>query len=185
MRYFKTVLFATLISSGYCLSASAALPLSSGLYTELNAGAGFNGQNFGSHFDTFSQWFGFSGDLGYKLNMFLALEIGGAHYPDQVNGGQKNTGTAGWDAAGKLIMPFDNGVELFGKVGYTKLYQQISGASNPSDNGHHQGGTLFTGLGISFYGSDHCALTLQGTGTGAVNSIPAQYLATLGITYIF
>lgn len=185
MRYFKTILCTAILTLSYAATAEATLPLSSGVYTDFNAGAGFNGDNFGSHFNTFSQWFGASADLGYKVNMFFGLEVGAAHYPDAVVGNEKNTGTLGWDVAGKIIMPFDNGVELFGKLGYTKLYQKTTHAPDPANDGNHQGGTALAGLGVSFYGSSHWALTLQGTATKKMQTIPSQYLATLGITYIF
>jgi len=165
-------------------TAYAALPESSGIYLDLGGGVGVTDEKMQANFDEFSEWFGAAGSLGYQLNMFMGAEAGVIKYPDfDLSGNQFSNRNWGLDLAAKLIMPFNNGIDLFGKLGWVRLYQNLSGAG--SDNGRHEANTMLLGAGISLFVDQSLGFTLQGSMTPKVSTFPEQFLGTLGVVYIF
>lgn len=163
-------------------SAWAALPKSSGAYLDIGAGVGGNSHSFKFKFNKFDQWFGASVGLGYKLNMFFAVEADAYRFPNQVWDNKSSSANWAWGLTGKLIMPFDNGVNLFAKGGWINLYQTLN--QNATSSHSHQRAWVY-GAGMSLFVDQSLGFTLQGEMTTQKADIPRQALITFGTVYIF
>jgi hypothetical protein len=138
----RTLYVSTLLSILTITSPSyAALTKSSGLYVDGNFGFR-NGAEVAATFDA-----------GYKFNNNLGVE-----------GGVDFLSSTYIDVAAKGIIPFDNGFELFAKLGGTFDLH------------------LFGGLGVGYAFTPNLSATLQGI---VVSDDSTPYALTLGLGYIF
>jgi hypothetical protein len=119
----------------------AAMPKSSGAYVEGNVGV----RN--------DQKVAFIANGGYKFNKNFAVE-----------GGLNLLGKTYFDAAAKVIMPFNNGFDIFGKAGITNTID------------------FYGAVGIGYNFTPNVAVTAQGI---LITDKENKYAGTLGLTYMF
>lgn len=122
-------------------STFAAMPKSSGAYVEGNMGVREHKKVV------------FIANGGYKFNKNLAIE-----------GGLNFFAKTYFDAAAKLILPFNNGFDIFGKAGITNTID------------------FYGGLGVGYNFTPNIAVTAQGI---VITDDGGKYAATLGLTYMF
>lgn len=181
----KTIKLTTLAALTLASTISfAALPKSSGAYAEVTAGYA-NASGTANHkWSKISKWLGGTLAVGYKFNMFMGAELDVIHFSNhQFNNGSESRDNNGLALMGKGIMPFSNGANLFGKLGYGHFTADLSGAA--SGNGKQKGNTLLLGAGTSLYVDQNIGLTVQGLFAAKKGVIPNQYMASIGFTYIF
>lgn len=132
--------------------------------------------------------------VGYRFNDYIALEGG---YNDLANDSNAATDTSGpdhyrlysFDLAAKGIMPFANGISLFGKAGAAITHQDVFNQILPNgvisvDSNTNQVQPLL-GVGISYNFTKNTAAELSFTHLFANGNINDINMLGLGITYTF
>jgi hypothetical protein len=167
MRKLKLVSLVIMLSTlGFGLNqALAAQAKSDGLYLEGSIGGQFPGSLYDNHYD---DEFAANISIGYKFNKYLAIE--GGITLDQPF----------YDFAVKGILPFSNGISLFGKTGFALVADDYSFNLDPA--GYFAGG-------VSYNFTPKIAVFAQEsivTSTGVANSNSNGTLFTMiGLNYTF
>ena len=118
----------------FCFAGSifAAVALPIGWYVEADGGySGVSNTSFGSGTTNSNNGFAFGGDVGYKFMPYLAGEIGYIRYANITAKSSKGQFAKQvlqeFDIAAKGILPIsDTGLELFAKLGATRLNSHIT-----------------------------------------------------------
>lgn len=115
----KHLYILTVITSSLLIpSLSFASPTTTGFYL----GAGL-GTNYGiiDLFGTHTEVGGFAGNvnLGYQFNRFFAIDSGFSAYIK--TGGEEGENVYGGHIAGKVMLPFNNRFNIYGKLGASFL----------------------------------------------------------------
>ncbi|OGT64986.1 MAG: hypothetical protein A3J38_03130 [Gammaproteobacteria bacterium RIFCSPHIGHO2_12_FULL_45_9] len=130
--------------------------------------------------------------LGYLFTKNWGLEIGYTNLPEVKAGDTALLNSVyDLDMAVKGILPINNYLQVFGKVGIAYLSYE-SGDVGAEVNDHWVNPNtsvttwvpLFAG-GVSYMIKPNLALSIQETATVAVDSAPSTYTTTIGLTHIF
>ncbi len=171
------------------LPAKAATGVTKGFYGDVQAGWGRINETL-KHFKRRNMsGFAFNGNLGYRINRFWGVETGYYHFPDNnFHYGVKGRDNNAIALNLKAIAPFDNGINIIGKIGaaasnHTLSPKVVPGVHKVKGAGSHTENVFLLGLGTSYSLTDHLAIALQGTGLGNAGAVPAKIMATMGFTY--
>ena len=164
-----------------------------GIYVDGNLGYGkFNAKNSGMPAKDL-RGFAWSGDLGYQVNQYAAVEVGYTRFHDMNGTSYGKPGKAtlyGIDLMAKGIMPINEQFNVFAKAGAMNLYLKASPSGMPSVKRTRVVPAF--GLGTAYNVTQNVALTLQGVTTLAMKgpntgsyTMPATYAAYAGMSYKF
>ncbi len=142
--------------------------------------------------------YGFSFEGGYRINLYLAGEVGYSHYAaTQINNSAGNQAASdshyAFDLAGKLILPFGNtGAELYGKAGVARVKSNLGvNAANAALNHltYTPGSSCATGVyaagGVEYAIIPHLLVNLQWARAQGNKYTGNMNLSSLGLSYIF
>lgn len=130
-------------------------------------------------------------NLGYKINKNLAIEAGYTYLPEMKSansvGNIKQSGNYAIHGAVKGIIPFENGFNVFAKVGVASLHpgtitETIGNVSvkNPSNEKKKNLTELYAGAGVGYAISENVEANVQYVTFGN-----KAHAAMAGISYIF
>lgn len=164
-----------------------------GIYIDGNLGYGkFNAKNSGIPAKEL-RGFTWSGDVGYQVNQYAAIEAGYTRFHDIKGTSYGVPGKAtlyGIDLMAKGIMPINEQFNVFAKAGAMNLYLKSSPSGMPSVKRTRVVPAF--GLGTAYNVTQNVALTLQGVTTLAMKgpnsgsyTMPATYAAYAGMSYKF
>jgi hypothetical protein len=133
--------------------------------------------------------FAYNANIGYRINRFWALEAGYYGFPkDDLAYGVKGRDNQAYAGDIKIIIPYDCGFNLIGKLGITASQHTLSPHSVPeigsvAQSGHYTRDTMLLGLGVSYSLTNRLDLVLQGTGLTHNSPVPAKIMVSTGLTY--
>ena len=166
------------------LSSFAALQKSSGVYFETNVGFSKLAKSFATSSNNDAIGLSYGLNLGYKLNIFSAVEVGVKKYPDHNYGnGIKSDNTYDWHGAIKVIWPFDSGYDVFAKFGLADMHYRFTGTVNGAGSNTEYVG--MGGLGATMAIDQNIAIGLLVNTTLARSPVPATHSASFIVNYIF
>lgn len=170
------------------IAVHAALPESSGMYFEGNAGIGAldTAFSFKSLFSSTTQYKPMGNvNVGYKFTDKFAFEAGFTWFPNVTIGDFFYRNNYMLDAAVKGIYPFDNGFDVFAKIGIGIMHSKtgISGNDIFDEDNTETVGFFAFGTGYAF--TPNVSGTLQLISTPFGNDVPSMLALAVGITYIF
>lgn len=167
---------------------------SNGFYYGINLGyANVNEKivaAYGGSVTSKTDGFGWNINAGYLFNNYFALEINFLSYPnekfDPVANGENNCAGA---LAAVGILPFDNGLSVFGKLGFAGVHHSLIANSNYFLDGGNVDGkvaiALFCGVGIGYAITQHVGLNIGANITSKNGNIPSMWQTTMGLSYLF
>jgi opacity protein-like surface antigen len=190
-----------LVSIALCTSVTAAyasMTVPFGLYIGTNQGISraYNKSYPGSSIK--HTGYGFSLEAGYRINLYIAGEIGYSHFaPTTINNSVGNQAASdshyAFDLAGKLILPIGNtGAEVYGKVGVARVKSNLGvNAANAAVNNlsYTPGSSCATGVyaagGAEYAITPHFSANLQWARSQGNRYTGNMNLSSLGLSYIF
>lgn len=183
---FKKLVFIGLVVSSGFLSPSgfADQALLEGVYVDGGIGYGkINEEIVG--FSRNVSGFMANANLGYKFNENLASEIGLTMFPSEEFGeglieGDENVS---FDIAMKVIVPFGESFNFFGKAGVALASHRISSDFLGIDDKTTRPTALLVG-GFGYNFNPQLGVLFQGLFQAKRDSLPAMYGVTTGISYI-
>jgi len=131
--------------------------------------------------------YGFNG--GYKLNKYVALEVGYTALPN-VTLGNSDLTKNNWlvDLSAKGIIPVSQRFEFYGKLGIARVstnYNAIEALKNDHVKGIKHRFTPYYGAGIGINMSRHTAFTVEFDMTPKSGPIPATQSLLTGFQFKF
>jgi hypothetical protein len=195
----KIILLAALITfAGFASAILADLPESSGLYMDLNGGAGYINNSGGNVIknifgqgseDTRAVAVGIF-DLGYKFTDYVSAEVGFSLYGNKTQYGEVYKQNYTLDIALKGTFPILEGFDAFGKIGAAVVHTQQSYEYNDADVYDKTAFAPLLAMGLDYYFTPNLSLILQGGGTFEGNSSDGETVypnlaLTIGIGYLF
>lgn len=181
-----------------CITSQAIAMMSVpiGWYIEANVGsATLSDANFPGK--SSSSGIGGNADIGYKFMPYLAGEIGYSQYPNTLvrNFSGQKAGTVkyySYDLAARGILPIvDSGVELFAKIGVSRLSANAS-VQHPNiaagiGFGHtnHSDTNLYLAIGIQYYFMPEFAINAQWARAKGNSATGSMELLSGGFSFIF
>jgi hypothetical protein len=164
MQKFKTlaviILFSTICFTS--LPSFAMLAKPNGVYVE--GGLGVSSTDLGLGDSRFAG----NVSVGYKMSELFAIE-----------GGLNMDGNELYDIVIKGMLPFSNGITLFGKVG-------LGMSSDEFFSWHYEPVAYFAG-GVSYNLTPKLGIFIQESAVteDTENNIPGRYFSTIGLNFIF
>jgi hypothetical protein len=179
-------------------SANAAMTVPFGWYVGTNQGVSRAYNKYYPGGSIQRTGYGFSIDGGYRINLFLAGEIGYSHFAaTNINNSAGNQAASdshySFDLAGKLILPIGNtGAELYGKLGVARVKSNLGvNAANAAVNhlAFTAGSSCATGVyaaaGAEYSITSHFLANLQWARSQGNRYTGNMNLSSLGLAYIF
>lgn len=125
--------------------------------------------------------------LGYKINAYLGLEIGGGLYSDvNSDSGKINTNNNFLDAAVKVIVPFGNSFDMFGKLGVAKVHTKWGATGDDRSGTTYNRPAAIGAIGVGYWFTPNFGVDLQGLGAMPnTNKTPSMYAVSVGLTFVF
>lgn len=179
----KTLLYT--VGAASLMIAMSAVAADKGFYLEPNLGYGkVNETVIGSKNDNTGLII--NGNAGYQLNQNFAVEGGYTHFATEDFGyGVKGKGNYAFDLAAKGILPIQNGVSAFGKVGIAAVHHTVSIAipGIPTQSQSWTKPAALLAAGVSYDVNDSVGVQTQFTATTKNGEVPAMYGVTAGLKF--
>lgn len=144
----------------------------------LGLGLGYGGEKTAAGWvfrdgSTSNEGFVASFDAGYQFNPYVGLELGASMLPSKLSDNYTLV-----DFVVKGILPFENGMRLFGKAGVANLSASTSGSSDGSNS------SFYAGLGVGYAFNQHFELGVEGDSMVGADQLNAWKTEAVG-TYHF
>ena len=159
-----------------------------GFYVDGNIGWGHVDGDAPSGVESNEGGFAWSANLGYQFTENLALEAGYLSFADadyKIAGSnvarfRKNYA---YDLAVKGILPFDNGMSVYAKLGAARTHTEVETLG--VNLGSARDTTFLYGGGVSYALDQNFALQAQFVGNTSTSNANAMYQVTGGVAYHF
>lgn len=131
--------------------------------------------------------FGFAAEIEYRFTEYFALGFGGftlGRAEDMFNGVDTEIEVRGYDFFGRVIYPFSDTAEVFGRLGATNYFVDIDPGSVSIDDALFGNDATEFGLGVDFGRKKKMAMRIEGRYySGGSDESGALILA--GFNYLF
>lgn len=169
------------VNSSYTDGTGAAPSNSlSGVYLGTDIGYGKVKQKVSGPGKTKNAGFAYDLTAGYLFNKNVGVEAGYTRFRSvRANGAITSKNNNVVDLAAKGIIPFDNGMNAFGKLGVARV------STHPVGGLQHKKVLPYLAVGTGYAVTRNVDLDVQLAGTPKSGKVPAMYAATTGLVYTF
>ncbi len=183
----RTHFLSTMVGAIALISTSsfAAVGVDHGVYFGGGLGIGKVNESVQGAIKNKRHGFGFNAYAGYQFNKNFALEGDYLNLPNEDFGnsirGRENYALG---VAAKGILPFNNGLDIYGKVGIASVHHEFRSPNVAlTGTGSFHRAAMLVGAGADYNLTQNVALTAEFDATTKSGPVPAMTLGTVGLKF--